>query len=43
MRIWYVVRDGKLYQECFSRREARWWAKHYAKKHPESTWTVESD
>jgi hypothetical protein len=42
-RIWYVCRDGKLWQECFSRREARYWVTILRKRHPASVWGVESD
>jgi hypothetical protein len=42
-RIWYVCRDGKLWERCFSRREARYTAKYLAKQYPESVWTVVSD
>ena len=42
-RVWYVVRDGKLWERCFTRREARYTLKAMAKEFPESTWTIVSD
>jgi hypothetical protein len=41
--LWYVLRDGKIWQECYSRREARYWLKILARQYPDSRWGIEQD
>lgn len=42
-RSWYVCRDGKIWESCFSRREARYVKKALEKEFPQSTWTIWSE
>jgi hypothetical protein len=42
-RSWYVCRDGKLWERCFSRREARYIKKALETEFPNSKWTILAD